>query len=304
MRGAFLTLNCVFVSAWVSSPDVASHRPHVVREKGGGFPIREAGAAEVGTLAHFCASEFFEDEDKAAFWRWKRKVLEGTLYVGMSQRMVLAAYREGLHGSLQHALLVMECAETNELVAMCELGLVDCPIPKARQHNPDQPFIANVVVKPMYRRRGLASDLLEECAILAEAWGYDELFLEVQASNAGARQLYEARGFVCEGRKLGWPPWQEQETQLQYRRRLNECALPSQLIAPPQQGELVPWTEWQAWAEEFSDPECVRQLCQRSLRRVGFELCIAAATTLVVASVGTGVGFVCQQLQTLLDWAT
>jgi len=56
----------------------------------------------------------------------------------------------------------------------------------------DEREILNLAVHPAFRRRGLASALVQhELAATARAW-----FLEVRGGNAGARRLYAKLGFV------------------------------------------------------------------------------------------------------------
>jgi [ribosomal protein S18]-alanine N-acetyltransferase len=64
--------------------------------------------------------------------------------------------------------------------------------------------VMNIAVTPPYRRRGVASVLLER---LFELTGSDErrgYTLEVRVSNEGAIKLYEALGFVARGVRRGY----------------------------------------------------------------------------------------------------
>ena len=57
----------------------------------------------------------------------------------------------------------------------------------------DEGQITNIAVLPEYRRRGVASKLLEHLA--SECEGLSRLVLEVRESNIGALALYEKYGF-------------------------------------------------------------------------------------------------------------
>lgn len=54
----------------------------------------------------------------------------------------------------------------------------------------------SVYLAPEYRGRGLARRMLEASIIEARNFGFEAVVLSVNATNAGARRLYEALGFV------------------------------------------------------------------------------------------------------------
>lgn len=60
-------------------------------------------------------------------------------------------------------------------------------------------WLLNLAVHPRARRRGLGRALVEEGALWVASLGITELWLEVRASNAPARALYERLGFRIEG---------------------------------------------------------------------------------------------------------
>lgn len=61
--------------------------------------------------------------------------------------------------------------------------------------------LENVVVDPMFRRRGIGRALIEELMRRARQGGAKDVFLEVRESNAAARALYGKMGFREEGRR-------------------------------------------------------------------------------------------------------
>ena len=63
------------------------------------------------------------------------------------------------------------------------------------QHDRKGTIVANVVVHPDYRRRGIAADLLRESLNDVRRRGFAFAELQVIADNDGARQLYQAAGF-------------------------------------------------------------------------------------------------------------
>ncbi|WP_296605510.1 ribosomal protein S18-alanine N-acetyltransferase [Nocardioides sp.] len=56
--------------------------------------------------------------------------------------------------------------------------------------------LQRIAVDPAYRRRGLASDLLDATIALARGGRADRLLLEVREDNGGALSFYAAREFV------------------------------------------------------------------------------------------------------------
>ena len=59
--------------------------------------------------------------------------------------------------------------------------------------------MVNVAVKPEYRKRGIASGLLNELMRAGSERGVKDYTLEVRAGNHGAIALYENLGFKSEG---------------------------------------------------------------------------------------------------------
>lgn len=57
-------------------------------------------------------------------------------------------------------------------------------------------LLANIVVAPPYRRRGIGAQLVIAAAECAEGLSYGALILRVRVSNNGAAALYKGLGFV------------------------------------------------------------------------------------------------------------
>ena len=64
--------------------------------------------------------------------------------------------------------------------------------------------VMNVAVDPPYRRRGVATTMLEELFRLTEGDGRRGYTLEVRVSNASAIALYERLGFHATGVRRGY----------------------------------------------------------------------------------------------------
>ena len=68
----------------------------------------------------------------------------------------------------------------------------------------DEGYIDNIAVRPEYRRRGVAAQLLEVFLNFAQGNRLAFLTLEVRASNYAAIALYGSRGFRAVGRRKNY----------------------------------------------------------------------------------------------------
>ena len=65
----------------------------------------------------------------------------------------------------------------------------------------DEVHIANVVVRPEERGKGLATNLLLTAISMAQQQGVKHVTLEVSTKNTGAQALYSALGFEIAGKR-------------------------------------------------------------------------------------------------------
>lgn len=65
----------------------------------------------------------------------------------------------------------------------------------------DETHLLNIAVAPAWQRQGLARWMLTQALGEAQAEGMTVLYLEVRASNHGARRLYQSLGFRENGRR-------------------------------------------------------------------------------------------------------
>ena len=70
----------------------------------------------------------------------------------------------------------------------------------------DELHLLNITVVPDFQRCGLGRALLDRLEWQARQRGLATIWLEVRASNARARYLYGARGFVEQGIRRGYYP--------------------------------------------------------------------------------------------------
>lgn len=78
--------------------------------------------------------------------------------------------------------------------------------------------ITNVAVASLYRRKGIASALLESVMNYAKAAGILEITLEVRAGNTPAIKLYEKYGFASEGIRPGFYEFPKEDAIIMWNR--------------------------------------------------------------------------------------
>jgi ribosomal-protein-alanine N-acetyltransferase len=64
--------------------------------------------------------------------------------------------------------------------------------------------LSNIAVRPEFRRRGVASQLLTASGEVALERGHRRIILEVRPSNEGARRFYDSFGFAYSSRAKGY----------------------------------------------------------------------------------------------------
>ena len=70
----------------------------------------------------------------------------------------------------------------------------------------DETHLLNITVAPMHQQRGWARVMLDALAIWSRGEGAQWLWLEVRASNARAKAIYERYGFRAVGMRRGYYP--------------------------------------------------------------------------------------------------
>jgi ribosomal-protein-alanine N-acetyltransferase len=70
----------------------------------------------------------------------------------------------------------------------------------------DETSLLNICVGEEFKRQGVGRALLAHLIKQVEVAGVNRMLLEVRQSNTGAIYLYEALGFVCDGKRKGYYP--------------------------------------------------------------------------------------------------
>lgn len=102
---------------------------------------------------------------------------------------------DGLAEELSNPLAVFFVEEDENGVAVGYAGM---------HHIVDEGYITNIAVHPDFRRRGIATKLLQALDKYADESGLTLLTLEVRRSNTTAINLYKREGFDEEGVRRGF----------------------------------------------------------------------------------------------------
>jgi ribosomal protein S18 acetylase RimI-like enzyme len=68
-------------------------------------------------------------------------------------------------------------------------------------------YVSNLAVSPLYRRQGVAAQLLHRCEQIAYSWGFKDIYLHVLENNQPAKQLYFQHGYKVQYIDPHWMCW-------------------------------------------------------------------------------------------------
>ena len=154
--------------------------------------IRQAKTTDVSELAEIVVSSFY---DYSGILSWLNPLLQFTV-------------SEDLRYRLRSNLPLYQC-----LVATLDRDRPQSPIAGTVEislrtsfwsPSPQYPYISNLAVKNIYRRRGIARQLLDKCEQVAHSWGYDAIQLHVLNQNNSAKQLYLDSGYKIIHKEPHW----------------------------------------------------------------------------------------------------
>lgn len=157
------------------------------------YTIREPFYSELQVIASLVTSGFHPELDSNPILRPIRMLLEldrlqnNFPYPGDENR---------------HLYLVCEAKKEKKVVGFCD---IDARIPAKKKENPFSPFASTIyrphpyfsdlTVDPNYRRKGIASALVEEGERRAKDMNCEEMFLGVASTNTVALDLYSNMGY-------------------------------------------------------------------------------------------------------------
>lgn len=90
----------------------------------------------------------------------------------------------------EHSMLVACCTVSKQVVAFCD---VDARPPR-QQNDPPRPYLSDLCIHPQWRRRGIASCLIQKCQqVVIEQMNKRELYIRVEQDNTPALQMYTVK---------------------------------------------------------------------------------------------------------------
>jgi ribosomal protein S18 acetylase RimI-like enzyme len=144
--------------------------------------IEDAAVEDLGECAALLVASFFEAASRHPAF------------------LAVTAHREhkrlrAHHGGEAHAQLVARSARLGgEAVAYVDVDCRPKRNPGPGESHP-RPYISDLAVRPDHRRRSLATRLVQRCEAAVLDWGYDVVYLKVEASNTAARRMYANLGY-------------------------------------------------------------------------------------------------------------
>lgn len=146
------------------------------------FRVRPAQTADLSHLTTLLTDCF---HPPVGWMYWLNPVLKLGIYEDLRSRL--------LNASPHYLCLVTEARGTAHPEAL--VGTVELTLRASNLFGSQYPYLANLAVSPAYRRRGLASQLLQYCEPTVKQWGYREIYLHVLENNERAIALYRSCGY-------------------------------------------------------------------------------------------------------------
>lgn len=158
------------------------------------YTIREALYSELQVIASLVTAGFHPELDSNPILRPIRVLLE---LDRLQNNFPYPGSEEN-----RHLYLVCESKKDMRVVGFCD---IDARIPVKKKENPFSPFASTIyrphpyfsdlTVDPNYRRKGIASALVEEGERLAKDMNCQEMYLGVASTNTVALNLYSNMGY-------------------------------------------------------------------------------------------------------------
>ena len=160
--------------------------------------IRQANTTDVSELAEIVVSSFY---DYSGILSWLNPLLQLTVSEDLRYRLRsnLPLY-QCLVATLDRAAPANADRHQSPIAGTVEISLRT----SFWSPRPQYPYISNLAVKNIYRRRGIARQLLDRCEQVAQSWGYDGIQLHVLDRNNSAKHLYLDSGYKIIHQEPHW----------------------------------------------------------------------------------------------------
>lgn len=158
--------------------------PALISEPKCQFQVRFAQYEDLDAIAQIIAESFHSSQ---GFWGWTFPLLR----LGISEDLKHRVTSTKPH---QACLVAIDTKYSQDIpIGTVELGLRYSD--RWTQLGRSYPYLSNLAVHPQYRRRGVASGLLQRSEELVREWGFQDIYLHVLEKNQQARQLYFKQGY-------------------------------------------------------------------------------------------------------------
>lgn len=158
------------------------------------YTIRQALFAELSVIASLVTAGFHPELDSNPILRPIRVLIE----------LDRLQNNFPFQGDDRHLYLVCEAKKDNKIVGFCDIDARTLT-PPVKKENPflpfastihrPHPYFSDLTVDPNYRRKGIASALVEEGESRAKDMNCQEMYLGVASTNTAALKLYSNMGY-------------------------------------------------------------------------------------------------------------
>jgi ribosomal protein S18 acetylase RimI-like enzyme len=181
---------------------LSQQRPQRCATQLGALGIRPARFSDVSGISEL-ALDNFGDSSNSGLGFLLNQVFKKQITDGFSARIQVSTSTDGAdHNVFVLADDAMSGDRFNGLRGLIELSLQPCtgdkapamPVSLASKRlskAPLRPYISNLVIDSRFRRRGHAQKMIKVCEDRGREWGYDQVFLHVDAEEPSAVALYD-----------------------------------------------------------------------------------------------------------------
>jgi len=131
---------------------------------------------DLGEVSNIVMNSFYSGDSIKGPWRHMYRLGE------LNRLQQNFPYNDELH-----CMLVAACPYSEQVVAFVDIDAR----PPTRQIDPPRPYLSDLCTNPMWRRRGIARALVEQCEDLSLQMNKEELYIRVEQNNTAAIEMYK-----------------------------------------------------------------------------------------------------------------